>query len=185
MFKFLLSILSGAAIGVASTLFAVSWQEEGLLYELGEVAQFGDITYQNLRIKNEGWNPATNVSIGLDVGYIAKENIKASPKFELDETENSVGGYKRIRRDEVVTLSFAFKGEPLTNHTVQIKSDRSIATEINLSEESGKTDWAFVLFIITIAFFFIGMFSAIAIPAYNGYIKRAKEIQEQLNASNK
>jgi len=185
MFKFLLSIMSGAAIGVASTLFAVNWQEEGLLYELGEVAQFGDITYQNLRIKNEGWNPAINVNIGLNVDYITKENIKASPKFELDASENSIGGYERIRRDEVVTISFAFKGEPLTNQVVQIKSDRSIASEINLTKESGKTDWAFIVFLITAISFFIGLFSAIAIPSYNSYIKRANEVKEQLNVSNK
>jgi len=175
MIKFLFTTLSGLAIGIFGTLYTTNWQEEKLVYELGETAKFGDVTYQNIRVKNEGWNPATSINIQLQANYIGPENIKASPNFELAANSNRIGGYDRIRRNELVTLSFAFKGEPITPLMLSIKSDRSIAIYKDLSDEGHKIDWAFVLFILTVSMFFL----AIVIPAYQGYKKRALEVAAQ------
>lgn len=174
MSKYLLSTLITLAIGIFGTLYTVNWQEENLIFELGEVANFGDLTYQNVRIRNEGWNPATNVAIQLNAKYISNENIKASPKFELVQNENRIGGYERIRRNETVTLSLVFKGEPINPPMLTVKSDRSIAMYKDPSEHTGKTDWAFVLFVMMVSIFVL----AIATPAYQDYVKRAKEFRE-------
>lgn len=172
-------MLISLAIGIVGTLYTTNWQEEKLVFELGEIAKFGDITYQNIRIRNEGWNPATNVAIQLNANYITQENIKASPKFEVIANDNRIGGYERIRRNEVVTLSFVFKGEPITASMFTIKSDRSIAIYKDPTEEGHKTDWSFVSFMIMMVTFAIGLISAIAIPAYQEYLKRAKAAQDK------
>jgi hypothetical protein len=183
MFKILFTSFLSLALGIVGTLYTTNWQEEKLLFSFGEIAQFGDITYQNIRIRNDGWNPATNVIVQLNSSNISAENIKASPKFDLPPTDSRVGGYERIRRNEVVTLSFAFKGNPITPAMLTVKSDRSIAEYQNPSEESQKKiDWSFVMFMMTVASFIIGLFSAIAIPAYQNYIKKAKEAQDRMTS---
>lgn len=49
MLKFLLSLITGIAIGTVATLYTVKWQEEDLYFEIGETAKFGRVTYQNLQ----------------------------------------------------------------------------------------------------------------------------------------
>lgn len=65
LLKLFASIASGIAIGVTGTLITLNWQEEKLRYELSAPAVFGEILYQNLRLSNDGWNPATNVKVFL------------------------------------------------------------------------------------------------------------------------
>jgi hypothetical protein len=180
MIKFLLSTLITLAIGIFGTLYTVNWQEEKLVFELGEIANFGDLTYQNVRVRNEGWNPATNVVIQLHAKQISSENIKATPKFELGRNENRIGGYERIRRNEIVVLSFVFKGEPITPSMLNIKSDRSIATYKDPTENAPNTDWRSIAFSLGVMVFsIVGLISAIAIPAYQGYRKKALEAASQ------
>ena len=181
MLKFLFTMISSLAIGIFGTLYTINWQEEKLVYELGEIAQFGDVTYQNIRVRNEGWNPATNVSIQLQAEHISANEIKAFPKFDLASDDRRVGGYERIRRNEVATLSFAFKGAPISPAMITIKSDRSIAAFIDPTEDAGNTDWRFIaLSLIVIIVSFIGLISAIAIPAYQEYRRKAFEHAKQL-----
>lgn len=177
MTKYVVTSLATLAIGIFGTLYTVDWQEEKLIFELGEVAQFGDITYQNIRIRNDGWNPATNVNVQLSAKNIAKENINASPKFELGPNDNRIGGYERIRRHEVVTLSFAFKGDAITPSMLSIKSDRSIAAYKVSSTEGHGIDWIFVSFLLAVITFLVGLLSAVFVPAYQDYVKKAKEAQ--------
>ncbi|HUW07775.1 MAG TPA: hypothetical protein VMW01_16125 [Williamwhitmania sp.] len=106
---------------------------------------------------------------------IKKENIKTSPNFDLPSSANQIGGYNRIRRNEVVTITFAFKGEPITTSKVTIKSDRSIATYEDFSNKEHKTDWAFVAFVMSFIVGFMGIMFAISIPAYQEYKKRSLE----------
>jgi len=61
MFKTIFLTILSFILGISGTLYTINWQDEKVVYELSDFAKFGDITYQNLRIKNEGWNPATNV----------------------------------------------------------------------------------------------------------------------------
>lgn len=128
MLKLLLSILSGIAIGVAGTLITLNWQEEKLKYELGVPAAFGQIVYQNLRIRNEGWNPATHVKVFLRHPGINSRHVQSVPAFNLELNEpHQLGGYDRLRRGETVTITFSFKGAPIEARDLSIKSDRSVA----------------------------------------------------------
>lgn len=128
MLKLLLSIFSGIAIGVAGTLITLNWQEEMLKFELGYPAAFGEIVYQNLRIKNEGWNPATHVKVFLKHPGINNRHVQSVPAFNLELNEPQLlGGYDRLRRGETVTVTFSFKGPPIEARDLSIKSDRSVA----------------------------------------------------------
>ena len=177
MKKFIFSIVSGIIIGVAGLYFTLNWQDEKLYYKLSEPAKFGEITYQNMQISNSGWNPATNIIVYLSHPSIKEDNIRTNPEFNMKTTEkDSVGGYNRIRRDETVTVTFAYKGQILNPSHISIKSDRSIA------QYQAKDEWEFNLssVIIVIAgfiliFFFIGIVAAIAIPNFLAYKKRAQE----------
>ena len=177
MKKFILSIVSGIIIGAAGLYFTLNWQDEKLNYRLSEPAKFGEITYQNMQISNNGWNPATNVIVYLSHPSIKEDNIRANPEFNLKTAEkDAVGGFKRIRRDETVTVTFAYKGQTANPSYISIKSDRSIA------KYQAKEKWEFNLssVIVVIAgfiviFFFIGIIAAIAIPNYLSYKKRAQE----------
>lgn len=128
MLRLILSIVSGIAIGVAGTLITLNWQEEKLRFELGNAAAFGEIVYQNLRIKNEGWNPATSVKVFLKHPSVSSRHVQSAPAFNLEINEPQLlGGYDRLRRGETVTVTFSFKGAPIEARDLSIKSDRSVA----------------------------------------------------------
>ena len=128
MLRLLLSILSGIFMGVAGTLISLNWQEEKLGYEVGSPAAFGEIVYQNLRIKNDGWNPATNVKLYLKHPAISARSVQSSPDFNLEVGEPGVlGGYDRLRRGESVMVTFSFRGPAIDAREISIKSDRSVA----------------------------------------------------------
>ena len=128
MLKLFLSIASGVIIGVAGTLITLNWQEEKLRFELGSPAAFGEIVYQNLRLTNDGWNPATNVKLFLKHPAISARNVQSTPAFSLSTEEpHLLGGYDRLRRGEAVIVTFAFKGTPIEARVLSIKSDRSVA----------------------------------------------------------
>ncbi len=173
-------MISSLATGTFGTLYTTNWQEENLIFELGETAKFGDVTYQNIRIRNEGWNPATNVLIQLQAGHVSANEIKASPKFDLAPSDIRVGGYERIRRNEVATLSFAFKGDPIAASMLTIKSDRSIATYKDPTDDVSKTDWRSITFsLVVMIISIVGLISAVAIPAYQEYRKKVLEAASQ------
>jgi hypothetical protein len=128
MLRLFLSIATGVIIGVAGTLITLSWQEEKLRYELGNPAAFGDIVYQNLRVSNDGWNPATNVKLFLKHPAVSARNVQSAPAFNLSTEEPYLlGGYDRLRRGATVIVTFAFKGTPIETRALGIKSDRSLA----------------------------------------------------------
>lgn len=181
MKKFMLSIITGIIIGAAGLYLTLDWQEEKMIYKLSEPAQFGEITYQNMQISNNGWNPATNVIIYLSHPSIKQGNIRTNPEFNIEVKEkNAVGGFNRIRRDESVTITFAYKGQTVEPSILSIKSDRSIAKY--QAKEDWKINFSSILvgiagFIVTT--FFIGMVAAIVIPNYLSYKKRALEHAEK------
>lgn len=128
LLKHVASMASGILIGAAATLVAISWQEEKLRFELSPPAVFGDIVFQNLRLTNDGWNPATNVKVYVTHPDIAARNVQSSPSFNLrTDDAGMLGGYDRVRRGEIATLTFSFKGAPIAASMIAIKSDRSIA----------------------------------------------------------
>ena len=128
MFRLFLSIASGVSLGVAGTLITLNWQEEKLRFELGSSAAFGEIVYQNLRLTNDGWNPATNVKLFLKHPAVSTRNVQSTPAFSLSTEEPYLlGGYDRLRRGETVIVTFAFQGTPIEARALSIKSDRSIA----------------------------------------------------------
>lgn len=181
MFKFLLAIASGVIAGILGTLFTLNWQEERLYFDLGETAKFGNITYQNLRISNEGWNPATNVKVYLNGNGngVPDESIKPNPRFDIKADKPLIGGYERIRRGEVVSVTFAFEGEPLPASIISIKSDRSIAAQRVASTGvplTAKIAW----FAAGSGFWvLIGVIAAIAIPATHQYKRRRAEATQK------
>lgn len=98
------------------------------MYVLSPASVFGDISYQKLRLKNAGWNPAENVEITIINLALSKENIKENPPFDRYVIGNNrIGVYERIRRGEIVSVAFAYKGAPITSNQITIKSNRSIA----------------------------------------------------------
>lgn len=162
--KLLASIISGIVIGVAGTLITINWQEEKLRFELSHPATFGDIVYQNLRVSNGGWNPATNVKVFLSHPEISTRNVQSSPPFNVKADEaTALGGYDRIRRGEAITLAFSFKGAPITPAMLTIKSDRSMA-RLLLNDGPG----------INLGSFFLGASAwvlLLLIPAYRSLRK--------------
>lgn len=177
--KFLMTIVSGIIVGSVGLYFTLDWQEEKIVYLLDQPAQFGDITYQSLRIRNAGWNPATNVLVILNHSSIKAENVKATSGLrEYSGVEKAIGVIERIRRDEEIVLSFSFAGVPLASRDVEIKSDRSVASVIESS------DWSFnwpTFFLGTgvcfVGFAFLGVF----IQAYQDYKKRAERAAKAVN----
>lgn len=167
MFKLVVYIVSGIVIGVAGTLIAVNWQEEKLRFELSNPATFGEIVYQNLRIVNDGWNPATNVKVFLNHPSVRPRHARSTPNFNISFDEpNALGGYDRLRRGESVTVAFSFKGQPVSPSQVSIKSDRSVARPV--ARDGGGID---------LFSFFLGILAwlalTLAIPGYQQYKKLA------------
>jgi len=114
------------------TILIIVWQDEELLFKLSPPSLFGDINYQTITIKNSGWEPAEHVVISISGRYFTKNEVKESPFFdEADNSKYVIGVYKRIRREEVVGIALAYKGEPIRADQVVIKSNRSIAAFVD------------------------------------------------------
>jgi len=133
MLKYMLTTLVTAGITVATTLIAVDFQQERLIYSIGAPVQLGDLTHQKLRITNKGWSPATNVKIYLDNSRSGSEpqaTVEADPPFDLPTPAvATLGGYERLRKNETAVVELTFKGPPLTAAHLSIKSDETIAVQ--------------------------------------------------------
>lgn len=153
MFKHLITLVTGIVVGVGATLITVQWQEEDLRFELSNPATFGEVIYQNLRIANDGWNPASNVKVFLNHPSIKPRHVQATPTFNLSVDEpNFLGGYDRIRRGETVTIAFSYKGPAINAAMLNIKSERSIARLKKLNDGTVATNalvsimaWLFII----------------------------------------
>ena len=180
--KTLFSCMLVAFLSVMGTLYAIDWQEEDLVYEITDPVFFGDVIYQNIRIGNQGWNPAENVKFQIKSYESIKEGKKeyrAYPPMNIPRNDKDlvVGGYDRIRRNEWVIVTFLSNDKPITSDTIVIKSDRSIA-RLLVSDDESSFGWTNLLSIFGVIFFvfmMIGVLSAIMLPAYADYKKRAAE----------
>jgi hypothetical protein len=183
--KFLATVVSGAIVGAIGLYLTLNWQEEKLEYSLSAPAQFGDITYQSLRITNVGWNPATNVLLSVKSASISRSNVRASSQLETTNVEkDNLGKFERIRRDETITVSFSYSGAPISTSSIVVKSDRSVA--IARDDSGWQFDWK--SFLIGVGLFFAYALLAVAIPTYRDYQKRAlqhKQIMAAAKASEK
>lgn len=163
-----------AALSVAGTIYFDGWKGEDLRYEVSAAAYFGKEIYQNIRIVNLGRTPALNVKISFNTKKpIGEGNIKFESSEYMDipanEAEMTIGGFKRIRKGEAVTLAFISKEEPISPEMVVIRSDQATATML---EKPIDVDYSFWF----LCFLLFWMFLMIAIPAYNDYQKRKMEV---------
>lgn len=178
--KFLTNIIVGAIVGGIGVYFTLDWQEENIVYSLSAPAKFGNINYQNLNISNTGWNPAVNVKIFVNHSGVSFDNAQSTTTLKnIGSEKNGLASIERLRRDETVTVSLAYKGDPLFGNDIKISSDRSIAELIE--NESGEylPTWASILLTFFGITFVVGILASIAIPSYNSYIQAAKEAQEK------
>ena len=138
--KTFLKLLVGFAAGAAVAYYSLHLKEEKLIYTLSDPADFGNLTYQNIEIKNLGWDPAENIVVSFNTTpVISYANVKASAPFlEVPKETGAAGKIDRIRRDETVTLSLSFPSTPLSPQVISIKSDRSIA-----QHQPSKRGWSF------------------------------------------
>jgi len=179
--KFITTIITGAIVGALSIYFTIDWQEEKLIYSITPPAKFGEINYQNIRIINTGWNPAINIKIYITHPNIHFTNVQSEISLKnLNTEKDGIASIERIRRDESLILSLAYKGEALSGNEVKIASDRSIAIQIKNEDNDNWPIWAIVIAIILGFWFTIGILASISIPAYKDYIKRAKEAENSL-----
>lgn len=184
MLKFLLTVVAGIIVGAAGVYFTLDWQEEKLEYSITEPAKFGDINYQNITLSNAGWNPAVNVKVYIDHPGISFENIQAGVSLKsMSDEKNGIPEIERVRRDESLVLSLAYSGEPLFGSEVKIASDRSIAKQLEAEAKTEMPLWGKVALWLLGGFFALGVLSAIMIPAYQDYKKRAQEVKDRLEES--
>ena len=180
--KSLISLIIGALLGVGGTVYTIKWQDEHLTYEISSPARFGKITYQNLRISNDGWNPAKNVKVFLRGRHLSADGIKESPSFNLkDDSPDIVGGYDRIRRGETATVTFAFKGKPISHDDLLVESDRSIAV-LRSPGSQGFVSWP-SFFLGMGALFLSSVLAGIVVPAYRSYMETARLAAEREQAA--
>jgi hypothetical protein len=122
------------ALGV---YFTLDWQEEKITFSISPPAKFGEINYQNFILHNSGWNPAENLKLKVKHPSLTFKNLQSdSPIKELPGVKGELVFIDRLRRDETVVISLAYKGAPLTNQSIIVTSDRSIAKSIDLSVKS-------------------------------------------------
>lgn len=178
--KFISTIIAGAIVGALGVYFTLDWQEENLKFSLTPPAKFGDINYQNLTIRNSGWNPAINVKIYIDDPEIGFTNIKSSaPLRAITNEKNGVASTERVRRDESLVISIAYEGRPLFGNDIRVVSDRSIAQQVEVEDKNPLPLWATLLLWLLGGQFVISFLAAILIPAYKDYVKRAKEYEQK------
>jgi hypothetical protein len=179
--KFLATIVSGVIVGALGVFFTLDWQEENLEYSITTPAKFGEINYQNIEVINTGWNPAINLKVYIDHPNIKYDNIQSKTSLKsLSGEENGIAGLERIRRDETVTISIAYEGQPLFGTEVKIVSDRSMAAQIESNADDSFPVWATIGLSVLGFWLTIGVLASIAIPAYRDYMKRAKEVQAKM-----
>lgn len=165
--KNLVTSFVSMVVGAGLTLLTIQWQDEDLQYFLSTPSVFGDIVYQNLLIKNTGWNPAENVTIAIKNKIPPEDSVKETPSFDLHVNGgHELGGYERIRRNEVVTISFAYKEGPLVDSDLSIKSKRSIA-----KLASDETFVSPLLYLVIKVLSLIGVILSIFLLAKNYYDK--------------
>jgi hypothetical protein len=173
--KTIITIITGAVVGALTVYFTLDWQEEKITFSITPPAKFGDINYQNITLVNDGWNPAENLKIYIEHAEITFANIQSSSSLsDLSPEINGIASLDRIRRDESLVISLAYKGQRLLGNEIKIASDRSIALQTQ-SDNSASTNWWKIAFLSSVGVWFIGIFSAIAIPAYQNYKKLAEE----------
>lgn len=176
--KFITTIITGAIVGALGVYFTLDWQEENLIYSITAPAKFGEINYQNIHITNTGWNPAINLKVYIDHPEINFSTVQSKTSLkDLSKEQNGIAGIERIRRDESVTISLAYKGQPLFGTEVKIASDRSIALQVEVDDKDEWPFWAVVVTSIFGFWFTIGILASVSIPAYKDYVKRAKEAE--------
>jgi hypothetical protein len=73
--KFLSTIITGVIVGALGVYFTLDWQEEKLEYSISAPAKFGEINYQNVTLKNTGWNPAINIKVHITHPQINFSNV--------------------------------------------------------------------------------------------------------------
>ena len=184
--KFISTIIAGVLVGALGVYFTLDWQEEKLIYSLTTPAKFGKISYQNITITNSGWNPAINIKLYIEHPNISFSTVQSKTTLKnLSADENGIASIERVRRDESIVISLAYEGQPLFGNEITISSDRSIAEQIEIEGKEYMPSWFSALIFLFGAFFMIGILSAIAIPAYNGYIKQAKKNAELLKNNEK
>lgn len=180
--KTFLVIVGSFIIGLGVAYVSLRFPEEKLTYTLLESAKFGDITYQNVQISNTGWNPAENVRLIITREGLKPENIKASsPLLPSEVGQGEIGRFDLIRRNELVSVSFSFKGKPLTPEEISFKSDRSIARLVE-KKKGWEFDWK--SFWIGVLIFF-GFFVIIGVISEVSSAKKKKMKQEQTNETKK
>jgi hypothetical protein len=176
MMRFLTTVVAGAIVGALGVYFTMDWQEEKLGFSITAPARFGDIHYQNIILVNDGWNPAVNVKLYIDHPAIRFDNVKSAVALaDISGETNGIASIERVRRDESVVFSMAYTGRPLLGTEVRIVSDRSIAELRDAPTDAELPVWAAIVIWVLGSFFAIGLVSSIAIPAYQDYVKRAKE----------
>lgn len=182
MLKFITSIIAGAVVGALGVYFTLDWQEEKLAFTITSPAKFGQTLYQNITLSNNGWNPAVNIKMYINNDQIGFENIQAtSPIKKLNNEKNGIATIDRLRRDESIVLSIAYEGYPLPGDQVRIVSDRSIALQKEFDEHTHLPTWAVIVMSISalLLTIIIWIIAAVSIPAYKGYVKRAKESEQK------
>ncbi len=172
--KSIFTILSSIIVGVVIAYFSLDLKEEKLIYTLTEPATFGVSSFQNLEIRNEGFEPATNVKLFIPKTTFDSKQIELAAKFDLKgDGQSLVGGLERIRRGERVLVSLTSKTGVLTSSDIAIKSDRSIAT-FALPDV-----WSFDKISFWIGagvgfLFLIFITMGVSIPAYKEYQRKAR-----------
>ena len=176
--KTIFTILSSVIAGIVIAVFAQDWKEEKLIFTLTEPATFGAIAFQNLEIRNDGFDPATNVKLFLPKKILESKQIELVAKFDLKgDGQSIVGGLERIRRGERVLVSLTSKSGAVSPNDISIKSDRSIAAFSlpNVWTLDNKSFWmgagvgfGFLIFITL----------GVSIPAYKEYMRKARAAQK-------
>lgn len=179
--KFLTTIITGVIVGALGVYFTLDWQEEKMNFSITSPAKFGDINYQNIALSNDGWNPAVNIKLYIEHPDIKFENMQSATSVKsLNAEKHGIASIERLRRGETVIFSLAYKGQPLFGSEIKVVSDRSIAKQKELDANTDLPAWASIVIWVLGSFFVIGILSSITIPAYQDYVKRAKEAQAKL-----
>lgn len=148
-------------VGILVTYYGLNLQEEDLKYSITSPAKFGEINYQNIKIHNSGWNPAINIKIHINHPGIKYNNIRSESSLMRQINRNrGLATLQRIRRDEIVTLSLAYKGEILSGDNIKIVSDRSIARIVESETNSDELIPSWLYLFALYLFALIGMIFA-------------------------
>lgn len=176
----ILSTISGILVGIVVTYFTLDWKEERLTYTLTDPAKFGDITFQNIEIRNDGFDPATHVMIYLPQKVMGSKHIQIAGTFDLKgDGESTIGGFERIRRGERVLIPLISKTEPVSATDVTIKSDRSIAT-VSTPNARRLDVGSIMIGVVTATLALFGAFMAAVVPpAYKDYVRKVEEAKQR------